>query len=136
MAAGWATVMITNPIWVVNTRMTTAKRIADDAENDTKSPPLSRKDETVAQDKKAPTMVQVLRQMVQEEGLGSLFHGVTPALILVSNPSIQYMVFEQAKSKIERFRRGALTPLDIFLLGAFSKLIATSLTYPYMCAFC
>ena len=72
--------MLTNPIWVVNTRMTAGKRSMDDSD----SPPPQRKSSVNAW--------AALKQMVREEGPGSLWHGVMPALILVSNPSIQYMV--------------------------------------------
>lgn len=50
--------------------------------------------------------------------------------MLVINPIIQYTVFEQVKNKVSKTK----TPgnLDFFLMGAFSKLCATAITYPYI----
>ena len=60
----------------------------------------------------------------------ALFAGVLPALILVINPILQYTIFEQLKNMVERRRR--MTPKDAFYLGALGKIMATSLTYPYI----
>jgi adenine nucleotide transporter 17 len=49
---------------------------------------------------------------------------------LVINPIIQYTVFEQLKNTISKKRQ--LGNFDFFLLGAISKLAATSITYPYI----
>jgi adenine nucleotide transporter 17 len=53
-----------------------------------------------------------------------------PALVLVINPILQYTVFEQLKQMLEKRRR--VTPKDAFYLGALGKLLATSITYPYI----
>src|SRR5687767_9218949 len=68
--------------------------------------------------------------MIKDNGFKSLWQGVMPALILVANPIIQYTVFEKIKARIAKTR--ALSSFDFFLLGAISKLAATSITYPYM----
>lgn len=119
--AGSATVIITNPIWVVNTRMTTRKRDAkaSDEEAAVKPPP------------KAPTTIGTLLSMLRDEGPQALFSGVVPALVLVINPILQYTLFEQLKNSVER-RRGTVTPTVAFVLGALGKLFATSITYPYI----
>jgi solute carrier family 25 (peroxisomal adenine nucleotide transporter), member 17 len=57
---------------------------------------------------------------------------VLAGLFLALNPAVQYMVFEQMKLRWQ-FKGGAvreLSGLDHFLLGAFSKTIATLVTYP------
>lgn len=59
-----------------------------------------------------------------------LFAGVVPALVLVINPILQYTFFEQLKNVLEKRRR--VTPTDSFYLGAMGKLLATSITYPYI----
>jgi adenine nucleotide transporter 17 len=53
-----------------------------------------------------------------------------PALVLVINPILQYTFFEQLKIVVERRRR--VTPTDAFYLGALGKLLATTITYPYI----
>jgi adenine nucleotide transporter 17 len=68
--------------------------------------------------------------LLKEEGPKALFAGVLPALILVINPILQYTIFEQLKNIVERRRR--MTPKDAFYLGALGKILATSITYPYI----
>lgn len=108
--AGSATVLITNPIWVVNTRMTAAQS-------------SSRK----------PSTLSTLISLIRDEGPTALFAGVLPALVLVINPILQYTIFERLKSAVETHRRGGiLLPRDAFVLGAIGKLLATGITYPYI----
>ena len=115
--AGSATVLITNPIWVINTRMTARKSESDEA---LPGAPKS----------KAPSTLGTLLALLREEGPARLFAGVMPALVLVINPILQYTVFEQLKNSLEKRRR--VTPTDAFYLGALGKLLATSITYPYI----
>ena len=118
--AGSATVLLTNPIWVVNTRMTTRKR-----HNESDEPLLPG-----SKPPKAPTTVGTLLALLKEEGPQALFSGVVPALVLVINPILQYTIFEQLKNVLEKKKR--ITPTVAFLLGALGKLFATSITYPYI----
>ena len=118
--AGSATVLITNPIWVVNTRMTAQEAPSEKSELPTLENPTSRKPSTLA------TLLSLLRK----EGPQALFSGVLPALVLVINPILQYTIFEQLKDILEKRRK--VKPLDIFVLGAIGKLLATSITYPYI----
>ncbi|KAJ2800270.1 hypothetical protein H4R21_003244, partial [Coemansia helicoidea] len=79
---------------------------------------------------KEQTTLQAFAEIIREDGVLSLWQGLVPALILVINPIIQYTAFEQLKNRVERFRK--LGSLDFFVLGAISKLCATSVTYPYI----
>lgn len=121
--AGSATVIITNPIWVINTRMTTRKHQAEEGEKET-LPGGSTKPV------KAPTTIGTLMSLLKKEGPTALFAGVLPALVLVINPILQYTLFEQLKNTVEKRRR--VTPTVAFFLGALGKLFATSITYPYI----
>ncbi|MCJ1433892.1 hypothetical protein MMC27_003257 [Xylographa pallens] len=114
--AGSATVLITNPIWVVNTRMT-ARKSSSDLPSNSKSA-------------RAPSTLATLRSLFKDEGPTALFAGVLPALVLVINPILQYTIFEQLKNALEKRRK--VLPRDVFLLGAIGKLLATSITYPYI----
>lgn len=118
--AGSATVLITNPIWVVNTRMTARKAPSD-------ALPSSGGYERKA---KPPSTIGTFVSIIRDEGPGRLFAGVVPALVLVINPILQYTIFEQLKNAVEKRKR--VTPKDSFYLGAFGKLMATSITYPYI----
>ena len=119
--AGSATVMITNPIWVVNTRMTARKNESDEGvlPGGEKRP-----------QKKSSSTIGTLISLIRDEGATSLFAGVLPALVLVINPILQYTIYEQLKNFVEKTRR--VGPKDAFYLGAIGKLLATSITYPYI----
>ena len=122
--AGSATVLITNPIWVVNTRMTARNNESTDAT----LPTVEGAD--AAKTKKAPNTISTFAKIIREDGFMRLFAGVLPALVLVINPILQYTIFEQMKQFLEKRRK--VTATDSFLLGALGKLAATSITYPYI----
>jgi len=89
------------------------------------------------------TFKETVQKILAKDGLGALWRGVGPALILVINPVLQYTVFEQLKNflvvrKTARSRTAelatavaVLSDWDIFFLGALSKLgQLTSLAIP------
>lgn len=115
--AGSATVLLTNPIWVVNTRMTARENEAKEALPG-------------APKAAAPGTIATFLKIVREDGVLRLFAGVLPALVLVINPILQYTIFEQLKQAIEKRRK--VSAWDSFLIGALGKLAATSITYPYI----
>ncbi|KAL3812668.1 hypothetical protein ACJIZ3_013936 [Penstemon smallii] len=68
------------------------------------------------------------------------FDGLGISLLLTTNPSIQYTVFDQLKHRLlkEKMKKNtdkvssseAISAFSAFMLGAVSKCIATCLTYP------
>lgn len=71
--------MVSNPLWVVQTRQTAntnPKRVAPIPET---SPEALRK----------LSVLEAARQIIRKEGISSLWAGVGPALILVINPVLQ-----------------------------------------------
>lgn len=116
--AGSATVLVTNPIWVINTRMTARK-----SESEEQGLPGTLK-------KAKASTISTMMELLRQDGPSALFAGVLPALVLVINPILQYTIFEQLKNVVERRRR--MTPKDAFYLGALGKIMATSITYPYI----
>ncbi|KAL3960059.1 hypothetical protein ACCO45_005176 [Purpureocillium lilacinum] len=104
--AGSATVIITNPIWVVNTRVTTRKQDAE-VDGDVEAGAVKRS--------KAPSTIGTLMALLKNEGPQALFASVIPALM---------------KNAVEKRRK--MTPTIAFFLGALGKLFATSVTYPYI----
>lgn len=105
--AGSMTAIASNPIWIANTRMTISK---------------SKK-----------STLRVIWEIIEKDGFLTLFNGLKPALILVSNPIIQYTVYEQLRNIVLKVqKRKILSPSWAFILGAIGKLTATSLTYPYI----
>ncbi|EGW31604.1 uncharacterized protein SPAPADRAFT_56422 [Spathaspora passalidarum NRRL Y-27907] len=108
--AGALTCVGSNPLWVANTRMMTEKKKGA-----------------------SPSTLKTFIDIIENDGVGTLFAGVLPALVLVINPIIQYTIFEQIKNVIiAKNGKKAFTPGKAFFIGAFGKLIATSLTYPYI----
>lgn len=110
--AGAITVVGTNPFWVANTRMMTGAKEGDHASQST---------------------IKTIVHIMETDGLGTLFAGVLPALVLVVNPIIQYTIFEQIKNAIVAGSGSrAFTAKKAFFIGALGKLVATTLTYPYI----
>jgi len=135
--AGSATVLITNPIWVVNTRMTARKNAIEEegtsheGSSDEALPTLQDPTGRKALRLVKPSTLATISAIIRDEGLGAFFAGVIPALVLVINPILQYTLFEQLKNLLERRKKGRASPTDAFYLGAIAKLVATGLTYPY-----
>ena len=80
-------------------------------------------------------MMQVL---YGKSGLFGFWQGVMPTLIMVSNSSIHFMIYEilfkriRAKCALNKHGIENVTALEIFLLGALTKLGATVVTYPLL----
>ncbi|KAI5479691.1 peroxisomal membrane protein Pmp47 [Pseudohyphozyma bogoriensis] len=132
--AGAATSILSNPIWVINTRQTVRTTVAPSLELPSANPG----DKIIVEKKLG--ILQTILHILKTDGWTAFFKGLGPALMLVSNPILQYTLFEQLKNLILKRRslrltKGALVPLtdlDFFLLGAVSKLFATATTYPYL----
>lgn len=63
------------------------------------------------------------------EGISALWSGVGSSLVLVSNPAIQFAVYEALKRHIP-----AKSASAFFLMGAIAKAVATMATYPIQLA--
>ncbi|PRP76437.1 peroxisomal membrane protein PMP47B [Planoprotostelium fungivorum] len=109
--SGVITAVVTNPIWVINARKTTVNAKADEGHQ--------------------LGIIDTAKLMIREEGVGSLWNGVIPAVILAINPTMQYFIFEKLKSVATR-RGKSLTMIQAFWMGAIAKVIATVVTYPYI----
>ncbi|EPQ28258.1 uncharacterized protein PFL1_04085 [Pseudozyma flocculosa PF-1] len=139
LIAGTATAFISNPIWVVNTRQT-VRVTTKGSEKDVPAPSVAGAPGKPGA--KVPVkrlgFIQTLSKIVNDDGLLALWRGIGPALVLVINPILQYTAFEQLKNWVVKSRLAragnkgsvALSDWDFFWLGALSKLIATSITYP------
>ncbi|KAF8589435.1 adenine nucleotide transporter [Ramaria rubella] len=75
------------------------------------------------------------KEIVREDGIGGLWLGIKPGLVLTVNPAITYGVFERVKGlALLGSTDTKLTPWHSFAVGAFSKTLATIVTYPYIMA--
>ncbi|GAA6046871.1 hypothetical protein JCM3770_005685 [Rhodotorula araucariae] len=121
-SSGVITAVLTNPIWVVKTRMFTT---------------------TAAHDKAYRGVTHGLTTLAREEGLRGLSKGLTLAIIGVSNGAIQFMTYEEMKKRRVELRRHRLGPgaseeevrtlsnLEYILMSGSAKLVAIGITYPY-----
>ena len=83
-------------------------------------------------DKSDESFLAVAREIVHEDGVTGLWLGLKPGLVLTANPAITYGVFERVKGLIQLAQARVapdqsinLSPWLSFLLGAFSKTLAT-----------
>jgi adenine nucleotide transporter 17 len=87
---------------------------------------------------------------MRTEGLLGLYTGLAPALLLCIAPASQFFTYELCKQWLTRYRQwrlaqrsspadsacaasavaASLSSLDIFLLGALSKIVSTIISYP------
>ncbi|KAK3710589.1 mitochondrial FAD carrier protein flx1 [Vermiconidia calcicola] len=112
--SGILTAVLTNPIWVIKTRMLSTARNAPGAYTST---------------------VQGTLSLYREEGLRGFYRGLIPSLFGVSHGAIQFMAYESLKNHWALFHRGGtkdnLSNIDFLSLSAASKMFAGSITYPY-----
>ncbi|KAG9302844.1 hypothetical protein G9A89_009621 [Geosiphon pyriformis] len=79
-------------------------------------------------------LVGTAKEIISEDGPTGLWKGLKPSLILCVNPAITYGAFERGKTLIGERAGAELSPAISFWLGAFSKTLATIITYPYIMA--
>jgi len=114
--AGVVNVLVTCPLWVANTRLKLQSKKADN-------------------EKKYAGLFDCLVKITQEEGLATLWSGVVASLMLVSNPTINHVVYDKVKALFQQSRgRKNLVPIEIFAAGAIAKALATIFTYPVQLA--
>eukprot|EP00210_Caulerpa_lentillifera_P007966 g7605.t1 len=105
--AGCLNVVLTNPIWVIATRVQAYRR----------------RDESLWN--------SVLTAFATD-GYDWMSKGIVPSLILASNPAIQFCIYELLKRKKMSTGEESLSTYDVFLIMTVAKLGATILTYPLL----
>lgn len=144
--AGCLNVLLTNPIWVLVTRMQThaqaqknagkAKDVKDPEEIQVAS--SSQKSSKMLSTARPYGTLTAIQDLYDEAGVKGFWKGVLPTLIMVSNPSIQFMLYEgmlkQLRKKRSSNTKGStnVTAIEVFILGAIAKLGATVATYPLL----
>ncbi|EXJ93098.1 hypothetical protein A1O3_01654 [Capronia epimyces CBS 606.96] len=82
-----------------------------------------------------PGARQIAREIYAEKGLAGFWSGYSASLVLTLNPSITFGLFETLKKVVLPHHRRAHPPPSLtFLLSAFSKACASSVTYPFSLA--
>lgn len=119
--AGVINVLTTTPLWVVNTRIKMQGTKA-----------LYSAKEATGKDKVTYNcLTDGLVKITKAEGPAALWSGTIPSLVLVTNPAVQFMIFEMLKRNLKAMLdQKELSPTHIFALGAISKSVSTILSYP------
>lgn len=116
--AGAMTLVVTNPIWVVKTRMCLQY-------NYPKSLGIE----------KYSGLVDALVKIFKKEGIKGYYRGFVPGLFGVSHGAVQFMTYEECKNRYNKFYNRPITQKlgtsEYLLFAAFSKIIAAMTTYPY-----
>ncbi|XP_019400532.1 PREDICTED: peroxisomal membrane protein PMP34 isoform X3 [Crocodylus porosus] len=99
VVAGVVNVLLTTPLWVVNTRLKLQGA-------------KFRNEEIIPTNYKG--IVDAFHQIIRDEGVLALWNGTFPSLLLVFNPAIQFMFYEGFKRKLlkkqQQFGRHRLNP--------------------------
>lgn len=128
--AGIITSTATNPIWLIKTRLQLDKSAAAEGG-------------AVAK-RQYKNSLDCIRQVVRKEGFRSLYKGMSASYLGVTESSLQWVLYEQAKSALARREQRILlsgrekTTTDHivdwtgnFLSAGSAKLVAALLTYPH-----
>ncbi|KAH8101006.1 adenine nucleotide transporter [Cristinia sonorae] len=96
--------------------------------------------ETKVEEKYDDSFIGVAKEIIEEEGVGGLWLGIKPGLVLTVNPAITYGMYERVKTMVMVAQAqagdtsGKMSPWISFFVGAVSKSLATIVTYPYIMA--
>nr|XP_019962100.1 PREDICTED: peroxisomal membrane protein PMP34 [Paralichthys olivaceus] len=115
ITAGIINVLVTTPLWVVNTRLKLQGSKFRNADIRTTN---------------YSGILDAFVQIVRQEGVGALWNGTFPSLLLVLNPAIQFMIYEGLKRHLKRGAPRELSSIEVFIIGAVAKAVATTVTYP------
>ncbi|EFJ46784.1 hypothetical protein VOLCADRAFT_62332 [Volvox carteri f. nagariensis] len=113
--AGVTTILVTNPLWVVKTRM--------------QSPYLRRPP--------YKSTAEALVRIAREEGLRGLYSGLAPSMAGIAHVAIQFPLYEYAKQvrsteyDVVVPATDCLTVPELVATSAFAKVVASTVTYPH-----
>ena len=144
--AGCVNVLMTLPIWTIVAKMQAdvKKRSAEEAEADADvEEDISRAvmekrrhSRASSATKKSLGFFDIAREVYHDGGVAGFWQGLAPSLVMVSNPALQYALYETSASwTLKRGKRpvgSALSAGEVFMLGAFAKFGATMVTYPIL----
>jgi adenine nucleotide transporter 17 len=134
--AGCVNVMMTLPIWTIVTRMQAnvkkreeASEESESEEDVTREVEKKRRDKLKRRGKRS--FFDVAAEIARDGGIAGFWQGLTPSLVMVSNPALQYAFYETAARRhLKSQAKSNLSALEVFCLGAYAKFGATVLTYP------
>ena len=77
-------------------------------------------------------MMQMAREIYEDEGIQAFYNGVLPGMILVVNPIINFVVYESVVNLLKGVENREPKAIHIFLSSSLGKLLATLVTYPIL----
>lgn len=134
--AGAGNQLVTLPFSVIATRMQAQQKVKRD---------LADKNRNADAAAVVTSFPGVANLVMSEAGLGGFWKGLLPSMILLANPAVQYMLYEQilgllrtwkqrkadaAAKEGEEVKPVKLSPLEVFMASALAKIGATFATYP------
>lgn len=153
--AGVINVLLTTPLWVATRRIMEGSQPREDYDGQQEEGSDSKKRQRPNNNNN--NLWNVMHSISRKEGLLELWHGTWSSLLLVSNPAIQYFLYEtirvwllerrnnrrQLAHQQQHRHRGrdasgrpktslsaSLTPVEAFVFGAIAKTVSTVITYP------
>jgi len=118
--AGVLTLLMTNPIWVVKTRLCLQ---------------FEQPGTPVDQSKMYRGMMDALVKVYRHEGMAGLYKGFVPGVFGVSHGALQFMAYEEMKKSYNQYLElppnAKLSTVEYLGIAALSKLFAAVATYPY-----
>ena len=143
--AGVTTSLVTNPIWMIKTRLQVQEIPKKGKLNETIISSVGEQKE-ILQAPKYKNATDAFIRIVREEGFLALWKGIGPGLGLVANGALQFMFYDEMKriwkkyfmEKIElkeEWKRSSdaehqLNSLHFLAMGGTAKILSTTLTYP------
>ncbi|KAL4976186.1 mitochondrial carrier domain-containing protein [Aspergillus desertorum] len=114
-SAGIITSILTNPVWVIKTRMLATGSMSPGAYT---------------------SFTAGAMQILRSEGIPGFYRGLVPSLFGVSHGALQFMAYENLKLHRADAHSGegqkrVLNNMDFFIISSVSKIFAGSITYPY-----
>ncbi|OWB56811.1 hypothetical protein B5S28_g2725 [[Candida] boidinii] len=113
--AGCLTSILTNPIWVIKTRMITSRL----------------NDKNLPKNYYYNSIIDGFYKIYKNEGLKGYYKGLSPALLNVSQGALQFAIYDTLKSYINNTSNGErLTTFQYLYSSAISKMVSTIVFYP------
>lgn len=117
--AGILTLVMTNPLWVVKTRL--CLQYMDDKH--------------LPETLRYNGMMDAIKKIYRTEGVKGLYRGFVPGMFGVSHGAIQFVVYEELKKWYNNYLHAPidtkLNTLEYIVCAALSKFVAATSTYPY-----
>ena len=121
VGAGAMNVAVTNPLWVIKTRLQTQTMPAEYRMHHNHPTNYS-------------GTLDAFRTMLRKEGWRGLYAGFAPSLIGIAHVAIQFPLYEALKHEVtaaRRCRTEDLPATDLVLLSSAAKMVASTATYPH-----